>query len=205
MSLVEITRWSPLSDPVSAVDGRQVVLLEDDVFDPELPGMNDVFNLGPIFIAPTRHPEMMARALDPFAPEQVVPALLQERMSEYDDDAMRAFCLLPAAHRALVVRPRERIHLGLIGIMPKAWAPGYRPFYTFIDLVVLVGPQGLDAWQVHPAWAREIRDEALHCAPHVDFVFAGWGRHQAEGVFAWEGRVQRHTLDGEEHRNISWL
>lgn len=42
-----------------------------------------------------------------------------------------------------------------------------------VDLVIVAPPHGPDAWPLHPAWIRTIRDQCA--AAGVPFVFMGWG------------------------------
>lgn len=102
-----------------------------------------------------------------------VPALRFQRQSDNNEADMRALCKVRAAHRAIVVTPREAVAIGMIGTTPKAWGYGYRAIYDFIDLVIVDGPIGADAWPIHPEWVHMLRDE---CAGDVAaFAFTGWG------------------------------
>jgi hypothetical protein len=89
------------------------------------------------------------------------------------DSALGPLCRVSAEHRALVVTPREPIEIGLLGIMPKVWGLGYTPVYARIDLVIVRGPTGPDAWPMHPKWVRAVRDECAFAG--VAFAFLGWG------------------------------
>lgn len=125
----------------------------------------------------------------------LVPALRVERQADlYDNDGVRALCSVSAQHRAMVVSPREKIALGLPGVVPKAWGlgTGYNLVRDFVDLVIVQGPTGADAWPLHPAWVREIRDE---CADGVAaLAFMGWGEWKLGSTFGREHAIERVLL-----------
>lgn len=68
-----------------------------------------------------------------------------------------------------------------------------------INLVIVDGPTGPDAWPMHPAWLRAMRDTCKDCL--VAFSFIGWG--------TWGLRDPRHDGDvirlGEHGRDTSDL
>jgi Protein of unknown function (DUF5131) len=131
-------------------------------------------------------------------PARIIPALRFERMADHDGDGMRALCAVQAEHRALVVSPREKLALGLPGVVPKAWGlgSGYNLVHDFVDLVIVQGPTGADAWPMHPTWVREIRDE---CADGVAaFTFTGWGDFIPQQNYPPQ-------IDGFSKRMHAWL
>lgn len=113
-------------------------------------------------------------------PQSLVPALRIERRADLSVHALRALFEVKARHRALVVSPREEIDLvDVIGPPEKMWDGDFdtssRKMARLgkIDLVIAQGPTGPDAWPMHPAWLRKLRDDCA--AARVAFAFVGWG------------------------------
>jgi protein gp37 len=88
-----------------------------------------------------------------------IPALRIERQADLSLEALRTLAAVEAQHRALVVSPREETYLHLA--------------LCEYDLVVCRGPVGPEAWPMHPAWVRSLRDQCQEAG--VAFAFLGWG------------------------------
>ena len=136
-----------------------------------------------------------------------VPALRGERQTDLSPEALRALTSVPAPHRALVVSPREELDItagqnerwnfptAIVDGRPVEWAdPG--PKYIGVDLVICQGPTGPDAWPMHPAWVRRLKQDCD--AAGVAFAMTGWGewapRESAPDVL----RDMRMLLGGVE-------
>jgi len=104
----------------------------------------------------------------------------------------------PDGRRVVKVYPKELIHLtetDALGceyyVFPwelkhgdddgARWAPG-------VDAVIVQGPRDNDAltfgrpnaWPVHPAWVRRLRDDAIEA--EVPFAFSSWGEWAPYGL-----------------------
>ncbi len=119
-------------------------------------------------------------------PARMLPALRVETQANLSADALRAIHCVNAAHRALVISPREEIDMdpptcptcgghdavtGSDGATPFCREHGEEMGFsaildpcaesngTGVDLVIVQGPTGPDAWPMHPAWLRKLRDK----------------------------------------------
>lgn len=193
--------WNAQEGPLPDFSGPRVVLLEQDVFTPGAQAPPVLQGPQHTFILPTHFPNMLGKMLAPAAPPNLVPALFVERQADHlATDHLRDLVKIPATYRALVITPREHIALGLLGVLPKDWGVGYTPLWAFINLVIVRGPEGEDAWPLDLSWVRALRDECAFLAPHVAFTFLGWGRYLPERR---KDKV-RHMLDGREHFAVPW-
>lgn len=131
-----------------------------------------------------------------------IPALRIERQADLSSATLRALVGAKAAHRALVITPREEIDLdpptcpscggqdAVPGELPHdgtlfcrecsdemAFNAIIDPFAVEnripADMVIARGPVGPDAWPMHPAWVRKLRDQCAEAG--VPFAFLGWG------------------------------
>jgi hypothetical protein len=144
-----------------------------------------------------------ARNFVPFGPLRI-PALRVERQADLTTDALGALCSVKAAHRALMVSPREDINLHLaLCIHATERHPGQRFIARTCerrpelpDLVIVRGPTGPDAWPMHPAWVRSVRDQCAEAG--VAFAFLGWGDFIPEQNYPPE-------IDGYSKRKRAWL
>lgn len=133
-------------------------------------------------------------------PPGAIPALRVERQTDLSGDAVRALCAVQAEHRALAISPREAIDIGPhINPRGHSWLEGWTRVINdhglAPDLVVVQGSTGPDAWPMHPAWVRALRDECE--AAGVAFAFTGWG------AWAPASRPRRAVRD-EDRCLVRW-
>lgn len=202
------TTWNWKTDPDAALrwtePERRVVLAEPDLWEGEvhvehLTGFRMVSSLatrGAVVLLPTRDPASIVR---PFAVAlaPLVPTLVARTQPELEA-GVADLLAVPAAHRALLVEPREAIALG---VDPRSTRPrgvlgcprchgfcqvrvaGYdREGFPREDACPACDGSGFAiSWVIvrggdappHPAWVRALRDQcAVAGAP---FAFLGWG------------------------------
>lgn len=154
------------------------VLVDVDAFaSPAIP--HPILCLGHTFVTPTRHPATMARSLARGCPSTAIPALLVERQEDLGDETLAAFGAVPGERRAVVVRPRGGVNLAAVLAL--------RPV---LDVVVVLGSWGLEAWPLAVDHVRALRDQAAGAG--VPFAFLGWGRFGPQR-FA-RGQVASHEV-----------
>lgn len=151
-----------------------------------------VYALDALFVIPTAYPDRVAtwaaRRRESFGagwPANVVPALRVERQADLSPESLRALVRVKAPHRALVVSPREEIDLrdAIMGYVDDDVTGGRHvrlPHRTprivqekELDLVVVRGPIGPEAWPIHPAWVRSLKDQCQEAG--VAFALLSWG------------------------------
>lgn len=151
-----------------------------------------------------------------------IPALRGERQADLSAEAARALCGVKAQHRALVVSPCETLAINGylcrycngtdVGDWERPTAPpkgsyGYcrtcgmqadsLVLHGVYDLVIVRGPTGPDAWPMHPAWVRSIRDQCAEAG--VPFAFMGWGTWEPSAQIDAGAAFPTRFLDGAEH------
>src|SRR6185312_8972836 len=139
---------------------ERLVVVTDDVHDSvgDLRTVCESASRGAVAVC--AEPPDRLRSQDGAWPERMIPALRVERQGDLSTDAVSALAGVKAAHRALVVTPREALDLrdAIMGYVGGRHVrlPHRTPRIVqekHIDLVVVRGPVGSDAGPMHPAWA----------------------------------------------------
>lgn len=125
--------WAPFSQdwpPPGCEEPGKFILLEEDFFEHIAQAPPQILRLGHTFIVPTKNTALMSAVMGGTMPKGCVPALRVERQADLDGDALRDLVKIGAAHRALVITPREKIQIGLRSNVPAVWGIGYRPLWS---------------------------------------------------------------------------
>lgn len=114
------------------------------------------------------------------------------------DERIGRLLAVPAVVRFLSCEPLiSPVQLGIqVGGRFEFFDHGLGDRAGRIDWVIVGGESGPGARPMNPAWARDLRDQAL--AAGVAFHFKQWGEHDADGQRVGVERAGR-LLDGEVH------
>jgi Protein of unknown function (DUF5131) len=192
--------------------------------------MFDAANRGAVFVLAESAPylRIMERASVDHRvtwPMGVLPALPVERQADLAPDAVGALTSVKAAHHALVITPREAVVLGeealrgrFVGCPDKTQDEETDPCHgcpgwtgkggdycgairgPHVDLVIVRGPTGPDAWPMHPAWVRSIKKQCDKAG--VAFALMSWGEWKPTYSTAFWQDGGRRT---EEERGVAML
>ncbi len=107
------------------------------------------------------------------------------------DERIPILLQTPAAVRFISCEPLlGPLHLGPENCNVPEWSMVDRT----IDWIIVGGETGPGARRMRPEWARSLRDQATRAG--VPFFFKKWG------MFAPEGQVGLHSLDGVEYHQL---
>jgi len=84
------------------------------------------------------------------------------------------------------------VDLGLTGTAPGG---RYEPVGNRLSWIIVGGETGVDARQMRPEWARNLRDQAVEAG--IPFFFKQWGEYDEEGRRVGRRKAGR-LLDGRE-------